>query len=84
MTSEVHIENKDNHVQQKIFENESSWEQYWILVEKKFRYPLPRHSFKLTELSLKNNAHENIGTKKFSVAMNLANTWENRINEKHN
>ena len=42
-------------------------------MDKKLLYPLPRHSCKPVELSLKNNAHENIGTKKFSITMNFAN-----------
>ena len=58
---------------EKIFKNDFSEEQYWVLVDKKLLYPLPRHSCKTDELFLKNNAHENIGTKKFNIAMNFAN-----------
>ena len=48
-------------------------------MDKKLLYPLPRHSCKTEELFLKNNAHENIATKKFNIAMNFANIWERRI-----
>ena len=59
---------KENHTQQKTF----SLEQNWNLVEKKFRYPLPRQLIKAAELSVNIDVHENIGIMKFNIAMILA------------
>ena len=61
---------KENHTQQKMF----SLEQIWNLVEKKFRYPLPRHLFNSAEVSVNINVQVNIGNMKFNIAMILAKT----------
>jgi hypothetical protein len=42
------------------------------LVEKKLRYPLPRHSFNAGDVSLKTNIQESVGSTKFNDTTNLA------------
>ena len=70
MVSDKTITDKENHTQQKMF----SSEQNWNLVEKKFRYPLPRQLINAVELSVNIDVHENIGIMKFNIAMILAKT----------
>ena len=70
MISDKTITLKENHIQQKIF----PLEQIWNLVEKKFRYPLPRHLFNSAEVSVNTDVQVNIGNMKFDIAMILAKT----------
>ena len=70
MISDKIITVKKNHIQQKTF----SLEQNCNLVEKKFRYPLPRHLFNAVEVSVNTDVHENIGAMKFNIVMILAKT----------
>ena len=48
-----------------------SLEQNWNLVEKKFRYPLPRQLFNAAELSVNSDVHESIGIMKFNIAIDF-------------
>ena len=48
---DISIPRRDSHTQQNISPNGFSLEQSCDLVEKKLRYPLPRHSFKAGDVS---------------------------------
>ena len=75
-TFDINIPRRDSHVQQNISPNWFSLEQSCDLVEKKLRYPLPRHSFNAGDVSLKMNIQESVGSTKFNDTMNLAKTWK--------
>ena len=74
MISDKTITVKENHAQQNTFKNMFPLEQNWTLVERKYRYPLPRHLFNNVDLSVNIHVHVNIGNKKFDIAMILAKT----------
>ena len=74
MISDKTITIKEVQTQQNKSSNTFPREQNWTLVERKNRYPLPRHLFNNVDLSVNINVHVNIGFKKFDIAMILAKT----------
>ena len=70
MISDISIKTRPNQIQHKIL----SLVQKWFFLGRKFRYPLPRHSFNAILLSVNMKIHDSIGTKKFKIAINFAKT----------